>query len=269
MVSSVSSSSVLTTSTTSSSIYSAGSSSTTSSTSSASTAISNTTKKLSDIEQQLADYAAATAKQQKQAEAQSKIQVESFQKQVRKSPYSTNGAATDMGTLIKDTSRLNVYSAIKADDKGDVFKFKVQSAGEAQIGTLGDKGLRFQVLTRYGSVIADSKAGQGKASSNFAAMQKGELKLTAGDYYVKVTNDGYTPTKDSSGKATAAKNYAIQLSQGVYRKDYDTIAQQPKAGDGVPQQSAAQLELQSMLTASADYQIGASGTTKLSGALFG
>ncbi len=264
MVSSVSSSSVLTAN--SSSLYSTGSTATTSA---ASTASSSTTKKLSDIEQQLADYAAATAKQQKQAAAQSQIQVESFQKQVRKSPYSTNGAATDMGTLVKDTSRLNVYSALKADDKGDVFKFKVQSAGEVQIGTLGDKGLRFQVLTRYGSVIADSKQGQGKASSNFAAMQKGDLKMTSGDYYVKVTNDGFTPTKDSSGKAVPAKNYAVQLSQGVYRKDFDTIAQQPKAGDGVPQQSAAQLELQSMLTASSDYQIGETGTNKLSGALFG
>lgn len=274
MVSSVgSSSSVLTSSTSSSSVLSAGSTTTSATAASvpttASGAASSTTKKLSDIEQQLADYAAATAKQQKQAAAQSKIQVETFQKQVRKSPYSTNGAATDMGTLIKDTSRLNVYSALKADDKGDVYKFKVQSAGDTQIGTLGDKGLRYQVLTRYGSVIADSKEGQGTSSKNFAAMQKGELKLTAGDYYVKVTNDGFTPTKDSSGKAAKAKNYAVQLSQGVYRKDYDTIAQQPKAGDGVPQQSSAQLELQSMLTASADYQIGASGTSKLTGALFG
>ncbi|OYQ37389.1 hypothetical protein CHU95_01465 [Niveispirillum lacus] len=235
----------------------------------ASAAISGTTKKLSEIERQLAEFAASTAKANKKAEAQSKIQVQTFEKQVRKSPYSTNGAATDIGTLVKDSTRLNVYSNIKSDDKGDVFKFRVQTSGEAQLGVLGDPGLRLQLVTRFGAVVADSKEGQGSTSDNYAKLQKGELKLGAGEYYVRVTNDGNTPTRDSKGKAVTSKNYALQLSMGVYRKDYDTVAQQPKAGDGMPQQSAAALELQNMLTAAQNFDTGLSGTAKLNNALFG
>lgn len=235
----------------------------------ANSVITDTTKKLSDIEKQLADFATSTAKANKKAEAQSKIQVQTFEKQVRKSPYATNGAATDIGTLVKDSTRLNVYSNIKKDDKGDVFKFRVQNSGDAQLGLLGDPGLRVQVMSRYGAVVADSKEGLGSTSDNFAKLQKGELKLTSGDYYVKITNDGNAPTKDSKGNTLSSKNYAIQLSMGVYRKDYDTVAQQPKAGDGMPQQSAASLELQNMLTAAQSFDTGLSGTAKLNNALFG
>lgn len=238
-------------------------------TASASTVIAETTKKLSNIEQQLADFAQSTAKANKKAEAQSKIQVQTFEKQVRKSPYSTNGAATDIGTLIKDTTRLNVYSNIKKDDKGDVFKVRVQTSGEAQIGVLGDPGLRVQVMSRFGAVVADSKEGLGSTSDNYKALQKGEFKLGSGDYYIKVTNDGSGPAKDSKGNVLTSKNYAIQMSMGVYRKDYDTVAQQPRAGDGVPQQSAGQLELQNMLTAAQNFDTGLSGTAKLNNALFG
>jgi hypothetical protein len=238
-------------------------------TASASAVISDTTKKLSDIEKQLAEFAQSTAKSNKKAEAQSKIQVQTFEKQVRKSPYSTNGAATDIGTLVKDTTRLNVYSNIKKDDKGDVFKVRVQSSGEAQIGVLGDPGLRVQVTTRFGAVVADSKEGLGSTSENYKALQKGDFKLGAGDYYIRVTNDGTGPVKDSKGNVLTSKNYAIQMSMCVYRKDYDTVAQQPKAGDGVPQQSPAQLELQSMLTAAQNFDTGLSGSAKLNNALFG
>eukprot|EP01092_Planopodium_desertum_P005560 TRINITY_DN23303_c0_g2_i3.p1 TRINITY_DN23303_c0_g2~~TRINITY_DN23303_c0_g2_i3.p1 ORF type:complete len:125 (-),score=39.69 TRINITY_DN23303_c0_g2_i3:125-499(-) len=124
-------------------------------------------------------------------------------------------------------------------------------------------------MSRYGAVVADSKEGLGSTSDNFAKLQKGELKLTSGDYYVKITNDGNAPTKDSKGNTLSSKNYAIQLSMGVYRKDYDTVAQQPKAGDGMPQQSAASLELQNMLTAAQSFDTGLSGTAKLNNALFG
>ncbi|WP_421898882.1 hypothetical protein [Niveispirillum sp.] len=235
----------------------------------ANVAISDTNKKLSDIEKQLAEFAASTAKANKKAEAQSKIQVETFEKQVRKSPYSTNGAATDIGTLVKDSTRLNVYSNLKKDDKGDVFKFRVQNSGEAQLGVLGDPGLRVQVMSRFGAVVADSKGGLGSTSDNYTKLQKGELKLSSGDYYLKITNDGNSPTKDSKGNTVTSKNYALQLSMGVYRKDFDTVAQQPKAGDGMPQQSAASLELQNMLTAAQSFDTGLSGTAKLNNALFG
>ena len=223
------------------------------------------TAKLSDIEKQLAAFAKSAAK----AKEQSKVEVQTFEKQVRKSPYATNGAATDIGTLIKDSTRLNVYSNIKKDDKGDVFKFRVQNSGEAQLGILGDKGLRVQVMTRFGAVIADSKEGLGSTSDNFTKFKEGEMKLAPGDYYVKVTNDGNAPVKDKNGNVLTSKNYAIQVSMGVYRKDFDTVAQQPKAGDGMPRQSAGSLELQNMLTAAQNFDTGLSGTAKLNNALFG
>lgn len=272
MVSSVSgSSSVLTSSSSSLVGTTVNQSNTTTATgaAAANTAITDTTKKLSDIEKQLAEFAASTAKANKKAEAQSKIEVQTFEKQVRKSPYSTNGAATDIGTLVKDSTRLNVYSNLKKDDKGDVFKFRVQNSGEAQLGVLGDPGLRVQVMSRFGAVVADSKEGLGSTSDNFTKLKKGELKLSSGDYYVKITNDGNGPSKDSKGNTVTSKNYALQLSMGVYRKDYDTVAQQPKAGDGMPQQSAASLELQNMLTAAQSFDTGLSGTAKLNNALFG
>lgn len=269
MVSSVSGSSSVLTSSSSSLLGATTSTATTSSTTSAASVISNTDKKLSEIEKQLSAFADQAAKDRKKSEAQSKVQVQTFEKQVRKSPYSTNGAATDIGTLVKDTTRLNVYSAIKKDDKGDVFKFRVQNSGDAQLGLLGDPGLRVQVTTRFGAVVADSKEGLGSTTENYKALQKGELKLGSGDYYIRVTNDGNTPTKDAKGKPVTSKNYAIQMSMGIYRKDYDTVAQQPKAGDGMPQQSAAQVELQSMLTAAQNYDTGLTGSAKLNNALFG
>lgn len=272
MVSSVSSSSNVVT-TGSSSRSGTTSASTTSTTTTgqaaASSVLSSTTKKLNDIESQLASFADSAAKARKKADAQAQIQVQSFEKQVRKSPFSTNGAATDIGTLIKDTTRLNVYSNLKGDDKGDVFKVRVQSSGEAQLGLVSDPGLRFQVLSRFGAVVADSKSGQGQTSKNFEALRSGDFKLTSGDYYIKVTNDGTGPTKDSKGNVLTSKNYAIQVSQGIYSKDYDTVAQQARPGDGVPQQSPAQLELQNLLTASTNFDTGLSGTQKLTNALFG
>lgn len=269
MVSSVSGSSTVLNTSSSSLLVNSTNTTTATGAAAASSVLANTTKKLSDIEKQLAEFAEATAKASKKSEAQSKIQVQTFEKEVRKSPYSTNGAATDIGILQKDTTRLNVYSNIKKDDKGDVFKVRVMSNGEAQLGVLGDPGLRIQVMSRYGAVVADSKEGLGSTSENYKALQKGEYKMTAGDYYIKVTNDGTGPVKDSKGTTLTSKNYALQVSMGVYRKDYDTVAQQPKAGDGLPQQSAAQLELQNMLTAAQSFDTGLSGTAKLNNALFG
>lgn len=237
----------------------------------ANSAISSTNKKLAEIEKQLAEFADQSVKSKKKSEAQSKINVQTFEKEVRKSPFATTSSATDIGTLVKDTTRLNVYSAIKKDDKGDVYRFKVQGGGETQLGVLGDPGLRVQVVTRFGGVVADSKEGLGSTTNNYKALEKGELKLAPGEYFLKVMNDGKT-TKDAKGKVVESKNYALQLSQGVFRKDYDTVAQQPRAGDGVPQQSQQQLDLQNMIQASASYisslpPIGTSATSKLNSAL--
>jgi hypothetical protein len=228
--------------------------------------------KLAEIEKQLQEFAKTSQRQSALAARQAKIETQSFEKSVRKSPLSSASSATDIGTLVKDSTRLNVFSGIKPDDKGDFFRFKVQNNGEARIAFKGDPGVRLQIVTRFGGVVADSKAGQGPSSDNFVALDKGEFKLAPGEYFLKITTNG-RPQKDAKGNTPEIQNYAIQISQGVFKKDFDTVAQLPRAGDtGLPQQSQSQLDLQNMLQASQSFvnslpPIGTSAISKLQGAL--
>ena len=80
---------------------------------------------------------------------------------------------------------------------------------------------------------------------------------------IKVTRTGNTEKKD-------AQNYALQIQAGTYKRDFDTIAREPRAGDGVPRLSQATLDLGSMLTSASSFvsslpPIGTSATSKLSG----
>lgn len=225
-------------------------------------------KEAERIANELTDYYANLAKSNKKADAQAKLTVQTFEKQVRKSPYTTTSAATDIGTLIKDTTRLNAYSNLPKGDTGDIYRFKTQGSGEIQLGIVSDPGLRFQVVTRFGGVVADSKEGTGISNDKFKSLQNGELKLPAGEYFIKVTHAPGT-ARDEKGKVIENKNYALQLSMGLYKRDYDTVAQQPQAGDGLPQQSQSQIELQAMLQTQLYTDFGLSGTQKLSNALLG
>ncbi|WP_051330089.1 hypothetical protein [Niveispirillum irakense] len=225
-------------------------------------------RELEKIADEVTSYSAQKEKLDKKAAAQANIQVQTFEKQVRKSPYATTSTATDIGTLVKDTTRLNVYSNLKKGDNGDVFRFKTQGSGEIQLNTVADPGLRVQVVTRFGGVVADSAATVGKNFDNFKSLTEGNLKLPAGEYFLKVTHAKGT-ARDEKGKVIEDKNYAMQLSMGVYRRDYDTVAQQPQAGDGIPQQSQSQIELMTMLQTQSYTDFGLSGTQKLSNALLG
>ena len=133
---------------------------------------------------------------------------------------------------------------------------------------VADPGLRVEIVTRFGGVVADSAATVGKNFDNFKALTEGNLKLPAGEYFLKVTHAKGT-ARDEKGKVVEDKNYAMQLSMGVYRRDYDTVAQQPQAGDGIPQQSQSQIELMTMLQTQSYTDFGLSGTQKLSNALLG
>jgi len=234
----------------------------------ASSAITDTSRRLAEIEAELAKEAERAKKSGALAAKQAQIEVETFEKTVRKSPFTTAGSATDIGVVQKDMSRLNVFSTLQKTDSVDHYRFRVQTGGEITMGMIGDEGLRVEVMTRFGAVVADSKEGTGKKNENFEAMRRGEFRMNAGEYVIRVTR--LKPPEEGKDR----QNYGISLSQGVYRRDYDTIAQAPRPGDGVPQPSAAMQNLQGMLTASSSFvsslpPIGTSARSKLMGSLFG
>lgn len=192
-------------------------------------------------------------------------EVKEYRKEVRKSPFTTAGAATDMGLLVKGTSRLNVISNLKAKDTVDFYKFRVVNRGDVTLGQAGGEGLRVQVMSKLGTVIADSNEKTGKQNENFKKFQDGTMTLDRGDYVLRVTREEKTKKTDV--------NYALQLRMGRFTNDYDTVVREPQAGDGVPAQSEAMNKLQEMMnTSNANMKnlspIGTTGTQKLMGTLF-
>ncbi|MDQ2106619.1 hypothetical protein [Azospirillum isscasi] len=199
---------------------------------------------------------------QKEQEAAAAANVQEFQKQVNKSSSNLQGQATDIGILAKNVTRLNVVSNLAANDKVDFHRFRVTSKGEATLGRVGDDGLRVQLMTKLGTVIADSNPDTGKDYETFQKLQTGELTLDRGEYAIRVTRE-----KGQSDKET--KNYALQLQMGGYTQDYDTVAKQPDKSASPYQMSAAQQAMLSGLndaiTSLSSISYGQSGTDKLLG----
>ena len=150
--------------------------------------------------------------------------VQEFQQDVRKSALNAASFSTNIGTLVKDTSRLNVFSSLAANDLADFYKFNVTTKGEVGVGRVGDDGVRVQLLNRQGTVVADSSKSAGSAYDAYVKMEKGELTLDKGEYTLRIARDKDVPVKE-------AKNYGVQLKMGTFTKDYDTIAKQPAKGD--------------------------------------
>ncbi|HYH18739.1 MAG TPA: hypothetical protein VD995_08970 [Azospirillum sp.] len=205
---------------------------------------------------------AAMKRLQAQQQSSSPENVKEFRKDVRKSSAQTSGFATDIGVLAKNTTRLNVVSALAANDPVDFYKFRVTTKGEATLGQIGDPGVRVQLMSKLGVVMADSDKSQGTKHENFKKLQSGELSLDRGDYTLRVTREKGESAKDP-------KNYALQLSMGTYSQDFDTVAKQPVRGDSPFKMSAAQQEMLSGLNAAVQNMksipTGLSGTQKLMG----
>lgn len=163
-------------------------------------------------------------KAEKEAQAAASANVKEFRKDVRKSSSDSRAFATDIGILAKNTTRLNVIGALNPDDNVDFYKFRVTTKGEATMGQIGDKGVQVQLMSKYGTVIADSNPKAGKTYDNFKGLMQGELTLDRGDYSLRISRD-----KGESVKET--KNYAIQFSMGTYTQDYDTVAKAPRKGE--------------------------------------
>lgn len=157
--------------------------------------------------------------------AASTPKVEEFQQDVKKSSLNAAAFATNIGVLTKDVSRLNVMSNLAAGDPADFYKVKVTNDGAMTLGQVGDKGVRLQLMDKSGSILADSDEQAGAAYESYKQLRAGTFAATKGDYTVRVSR---APGED----AGESKNYAFQLLQGGFTKDYDTIARQPPAGTG-------------------------------------
>ncbi|MBP2301405.1 hypothetical protein [Azospirillum picis] len=170
---------------------------------------------------------AAVKRVQQQAAAGSGApagKVQEYEQTVNKSALNAAPFATSIGTLVKDTSRLNVFSSLAANDPADFYKFSVTGSGAVTLGTVGDAGVRLQLMDRGGKIVADSSKDSGATYDAFQKLKNGQLTLDKGDYTLRVARDKDVPVKD-------AKDYGVQLRMGTYSKDYDTIAKQPAKGD--------------------------------------
>lgn len=237
-------------------------------------ATSNTTTNATD----LSDINDEITQLVDQIKRQQSIDVAEFEKQTNDVKVDNNMTARDIGTLRKNDSRLNLFSALSSGDAVDVFRFKVATTGAVKLGTLiadpTDKGLfRVQIFSKSsGQVIADQDPQSGDAFAAFQQLEAGKLELSQGDYVLRISRLG--------GQDPRSQNeiqYAVQLTQGIFKNDFDTI-EQGFSSDQDQYGFASSLgvgtdQLISGLSSSYSFianlpAIGTSATNKLTGALY-
>lgn len=174
--------------------------------------------------QQSIDAAVKRVQQQAAGNGGATGNVQEYEQSVNKSALNAAPFATNIGTLVKDTSRLNVFSSLASNDPADFYKFNVITSGAVTLGTVGDAGVRLQLMDRGGKIVADSNKDAGASYDAFQKLKSGQMTLDKGDYTLRVARDKDVPVKD-------AKSYGVQLRMGNYSKDYDTVAKQPAKGD--------------------------------------
>jgi len=160
-------------------------------------------------------------------------EVQEFQKDSRDVKVDTNATARDIGRLQQNTSRLNVFSSLSKDgDSVDIYRFKVITTANTTIGVLNESQeaegkLRFQVFSKAtGRVVADSAEDAGEAKQNWEALRDGNFELKSGDYVLRVSR-----ASNVGAERNAEYSYALQLSQGAYTSDYDTIERAARSTD--------------------------------------
>lgn len=201
-------------------------------------------------------------------------EVQEFQKDTRDVKFDNNATARDIGRLQENTNRLNLFSSLSQGDQVDVFRFKVVTTANTTIGVLNasredEEKLRFQVFNKAtGRIIADSAEDAGEAKTNWEALRDGNFELKSGDYILRVSR-----TSDVGPDRNTEFSYALQLSQGLYQNDYDTIERAARDTDdpyGVSNVSEATTNLTSSIASSVSFiqslpKIGTPATQKLLG----
>lgn len=208
------------------------------------------------------------------AAQQNKINVQDFQKSTNDLQVDNRMTARNVGILRQNYSRLNVFSSLDKGDAADFFTFNVATSGQTKFGVLTDNptdasNVRFQLIDKSGNTIADSSPDAGSANDVYKQLVNGTYNLQAGKYVLRVTRQD-----DSVANRQNPYNYAIQLSQGLYKNDYDTVEKGiDKSADpyGLAANSSLDTLTSSLAGAVSNLQslppIGTSATDKLTGVL--
>jgi len=212
--------------------------------------------------------------QAQQAQKDSGNQVQEFEKDTRDVKVESSATARNIGVLQKNKTRLNVFSSLSSGDRVDGFQFRVTDKTATTFSILNasedDKDkLHFQIYYKStGRILADSDPKSGDANTVFEALQDGTFEMEKGDYILRVSR------ADNTGMSRNTEyNYAVQLTQGVYSRDYDTIERAARDTDdpyGIGNVSEATTNLTSSLASSVSFiqslpKIGTSATDKLMG----
>lgn len=212
--------------------------------------------------------------QQQLAQKNSGISVQEFQKDTRDVKFENNVTARNIGVLKKDQTRLNVFSSLSSGDAVDGFQFRVTSKTATTFSVLNatkedEDKLRFQVYYKSsGRLLADSDSKAGAANTVYQAMRDGIFEMETGDYVLRVSR-----AHGAGADGKKEFSYAIQLSQGLYKQDYDTVERAARATDdpyGLGNVSESVNTLTSSLASSVTFvqslpKIGTSATDKLMG----
>ena len=237
-------------------------------TSSSTSGTSNASSELQRIEREVKRI------QQQLAQKNSGKTVQEFQKETRDVKFESSATARNIGVLRKDQTRLNVFSSLSSGDSVDGFQFRVTAKTATTFSVLNaskedEDKLRYQIYYKSsGRLLADSDAKAGAAHTVYEAMRDGTFEIETGDYILRVTRT------DNNGSARNKEySYAIQLSQGLYSQDYDTIERAARSTDdpyGIGNVSDATTSLTSSIASSVSFiqslpKIGTSATDKLMG----
>jgi hypothetical protein len=204
--------------------------------------------------------------------------VQEFQKNTNDVKIDNNMTARDIGALKKNTSRLNLFSALSQGDSVDVFRFRINTTGATKLGTLiadpVDKAqFRIQIFEKGSNrLLVDNDSSAGDAYARFTVMSEGKLEMKQGEYIMRMSRKGNVDPQSKN-----EIQYAVQLTQGVYTQDFDTVEQgystdQDQYGFasslGVGTDALIQGLSSSYSFISNLAPIGTSATSKLSGALY-
>ena len=212
--------------------------------------------------------------EQQQAQKASGNNVQEFQKDTRDVKIESNATARNIGVLQKNKTRLNLFSSLSSGDQVDGFQFRVTSKTATTFSILNatpeDEGkVHYQIYYKStGRILADSDPKSGAANTVYNAMLDGNFEMETGDYILRVSR-----TDNTGADRNKEFNYAVQLTQGVYSQDYDTVEREARDTDdpyGVGNVSEATTNLTASLASSVSFiqslpKIGTSATDKLMG----
>ncbi|MEM8914453.1 MAG: hypothetical protein AAGC83_01380 [Pseudomonadota bacterium] len=204
--------------------------------------------------------------------------------------------ARDIGVLIKDNSRLNIITNFQKEESADYFRFRITKPGEVRLNSISqldfqteaevtaaeragnnaqqtsteeDESVdfRIQLFTRNGRLLADNEGTREDLRDVFAELDAGTYQAKAGDYVVKVS-------RAQQDRGNEEIQYAVQLTQGGFKNDFDTIEAPYAPGSlpVLPDLPTSTVELLDGLTQGLAFignlpPIGQSATDKLTGAL--